>query len=94
MLLRGFGGTSSNLDATTVDWQVNRDYDGHADRAIFADAILLEDLTLLSTSATFMPWRRQSFATARPMPDAAPVMRAVLPALKTGLGGVVMMAGG
>ena len=36
-----------------------------------------------------MPWVRQSFATARPMPEAAPVMRAVLPALKTGWGGIV-----
>ncbi len=36
-----------------------------------------------------MPWLRHSFAMARPMPDAAPVMRAILPALKTGWGGMV-----
>lgn len=36
-----------------------------------------------------MPWLRHSFATARPMPDAPPVIRAILPALKTGWGGMV-----
>lgn len=55
-------------NATTADWQVNGDYDGHKDRAIFAEAILLEEFTLLSISATFMSWRRQRFAAARPMP--------------------------
>ena len=36
-----------------------------------------------------MPCLWQSLATAKPMPEAAPVMRAVLPALKTGCKGMV-----
>ena len=36
-----------------------------------------------------MPCLWQSLATARPMPEAAPVMRAVLPALNTGWRGMV-----
>lgn len=36
-----------------------------------------------------MPYLWQTLATARPMPEAAPVMRAVLPALNTGWRGMV-----
>ena len=44
---------------------------------------------LRSTRAKFMPCLWQSLATASPMPEAAPVMSAVLPALKTGWAGMV-----
>lgn len=37
-----------------------------------------------STRASFIPCLWQSLATAKPMPEAAPVIRAELPALKTG----------
>lgn len=36
-----------------------------------------------------MPYRLQSCATARPMPEAPPVMRAVALGRKTGWGGIV-----
>lgn len=43
-----------------------------------------------STRASFIPCLWQSLATARPMPEAAPVIRAVaeFPALKTGCKGI------
>ena len=44
---------------------------------------------LRSTRARFMPCLWQSLATARPIPLAAPVIKAVLPALKTGCSGMV-----
>ena len=41
----------------------------------------------LSTRCRFMPWLAHSFATAKPTPLAAPVMRAVLPDAKTAVAG-------
>lgn len=38
----------------------------------------------LSMRMRFMPWMRQNRAVAWPMPEAAPVMRAVAPGRKTG----------
>ena len=38
-----------------------------------------------------MPCLWQSLATARPMPEAAPVIRAELPALKTGCKGIFVI---
>ena len=46
---------------------------------------------LLSTRVTFMPWEAQSFATARPMPPAAPVMRALAFARKTEVGEAILV---
>lgn len=48
------------------------------------DAAVSRASLLLSTRTRFMPWVRQNWAVARPMPDAAPVMRAVAPGRKTG----------
>ena len=40
-----------------------------------------------------MPCLWQSLATARPIPLAAPVIKAVLPALKTGCSGMIGLGG-
>ncbi len=54
----------------------------------FAKCVFARDKAsaLLSMRARCMPWLRQSFATAKPMPEAAPVMRATLEEAKTGCG--------
>lgn len=46
---------------------------------------------LLSTRIKFMPLEAQSFATARPTPEAAPVMSAVAPDLKTAVGELMLI---
>lgn len=45
---------------------------------------------LLSTKMRFIECEAQSFATARPTPDAAPVMSAVAPDRKTAVGDAIV----
>lgn len=49
---------------------------------------------LMSTRATFMPYAWQRLANARPIPEAAPVMRAVVMGLKMRWGGMLAVGVG